>query len=75
MFLNFLDLPVLASVTLIETPAFKKDNSWILLCILSVSKFTEVKILSEGIKVISVPVSLDALTFFSFATALPSLYF
>ena len=26
--MNFFDFPVLSSVTVIETPAFKKDNSW-----------------------------------------------
>ncbi|EJP72802.1 MAG: hypothetical protein NT02SARS_1511 [SAR86 cluster bacterium SAR86B] len=38
------------------------------------SKLIDVKIEADGKNVISVPVSLDALTFFSFAFGLPPLY-
>ena len=62
-------------MTVIETPAFKKESSCILLWILSVSKLIDVNMSSDGVNVISVPVSFEAFTFLSFAVGLPPLYF
>ena len=57
------------------TPAFKKDNSWTLLCIMSISKLVDVKISFDGKNVISVPVSLVDFVFFSSVVFFPLLYF
>ena len=57
------------------TPALRNESSCTRLFTLSASKLIDVNILSEALNVISVPVSFDALIFFSLVVAMPSLYF
>ena len=57
------------------TPALRKESSWTRLFIMSISNLIDVKILSEGVNVISVPDSFEALTLESLVFFFPSEYF